>query len=362
MKFAELEATAFSGGVLNLHATLFETVAETIERDLQHDSRPCLVILNDAEARPEDGVRQELAAVRHLYPNARILVTARSVPPSSGAVLQLNLSALSRSEFDSLLRQRLGQYSSFGSLNKLYDAFQGHPLAAKLAADLLRAGDLSPQELLDRLRAFTSSGIVGPHGETILEQSEEHRHLVSDVVAVSDEFLRRLHGQPGLLHQLTPRGFEELVAELLGRLKYEVTLTPASKDGGKDIYAAKKDHLGTFLYVVECKKYAPDHPVGVGVVRQLNGVVQAERATAGILATTSFFTKGAKEFQQKISFQLSLKDYLGIRDWIESALANGERQARELRIAERQRSEDVREMKQEGESDAPLQATQGIEE
>ena len=136
----------------------------------------------------------------------------------------------------------------------------------------------------------------------------------------ADEFLRKLHANPRLLYELTPRGFEELVAELLGRLDYEVTLTPASKDGGKDIYAAKKDHLGTFLYVVECKKYAPDRPVGVGLVRQLNGVVQAEQATAGILATTSFFTKGAKEFQDTISFQLSLKDYLGIQDWLEDVL------------------------------------------
>ncbi|MBU1723414.1 MAG: restriction endonuclease, partial [Gammaproteobacteria bacterium] len=94
--------------------------------------------------------------------------------------------------------------------------------------------------------------------------------------------------------------------------------TPASKDGGKDIYAARKDHLGSFLYVVECKKYAPDNPVGVGLIRQLNGVVQAERATAGILATTSFFTKGAKEFQARLSHQIGLKDYVGIQEWLDT--------------------------------------------
>jgi HJR/Mrr/RecB family endonuclease len=102
-------------------------------------------------------------------------------------------------------------------------------------------------------------------------------------------------------------------------LGYQITLTPASRDGGKDIYAAKKDHLGTFLYVVECKRYAPDHPVGVGLVRQLNGVVQAEQATAGILAATSFFTREAKEFQRRISNQMSLKDYVGIQEWLKDA-------------------------------------------
>jgi restriction system protein len=97
-------------------------------------------------------------------------------------------------------------------------------------------------------------------------------------------------------------------------------LTPPSKDGGKDIYAARKDHLGAFLYIVECKRYAPKRPVGVGLVRQLHGVVQAEQATAGILATTSFFTRGAKEFQETVSFQISLKDYLGIKEWLHTAL------------------------------------------
>jgi len=97
-------------------------------------------------------------------------------------------------------------------------------------------------------------------------------------------------------------------------------LTPASKDGGKDIYAAKKDHLGTFLYIVECKKYAPDNPVGVALVRQLNGVLHAEQATAGILATTSFFTSGAKQFQETVAFQISLKDYFGIQGWLNAVL------------------------------------------
>jgi restriction system protein len=110
--------------------------------------------------------------------------------------------------------------------------------------------------------------------------------------------------------------FEEVVADLLSRQGYEVTVTPASRDGGKDIYAAKKDIVGSFLYIVECKKYSPDDRVGVGLIRQLYGVVQAEKATAGIMATTSFFTKGAQEFQSRVAYQISLQDYFGIQKWL----------------------------------------------
>jgi restriction system protein len=279
-----------------------------------------LLIVNEVESRPPGEIARELEVVRRRHPNARVVLTSRAAPLGGGTDLQLALSGLSQAEFHELLRRRLAYAGSEQLADELYSSLEGHPLAARLATDLIRAGGLTPRELLERLRAFSWPGVVGPQGETIPEETPEHRHVVSDVVTVNDEFLRKLHANPHLLHELSPRGIEELVAELLGRLDYEVTLTPASKDGGKDIYAAKKDHLGTFLFIVECKKYAPDHPVGVGLVRQLNGVVQAEQATAGILATTSFFTKGAKEFQRLVSYQISLKDYLGIQDWLEAVL------------------------------------------
>ena len=320
LMFAESQRKAFPGGVFNLNASLFETLDKTASRYVLQSSRPCLVIVNDVEVRPQQHLAAELAELRRLYPAARVIATSRSAPPGGDTDLQLNLDGLSQQEFHELLQRRLAHFGASELTAEYFAALQGHPLAARMVTDLLKAGDLTPRQLLEQLRSFTWPGIVGPQGETVADETPEHRRVVADVVSVSDEFLRKLQGNPRLLHELTPRGFEELVAELLGRLEYEVTLTPASRDGGKDIYAAKKDHLGTFLYVVECKKYAPDRPVGVGLVRQLNGVVQAEQATAGILATTSFFTKGAKEFQNMISYQLSLKDYLGIQDWLETVL------------------------------------------
>ena len=87
------------------------------------------------------------------------------------------------------------------------------------------------------------------------------------------------------MYSLTPRQFEQVVAELLEKQGYDVELTPPSKDGGKDIYVAKKTSLGRFLYLVECKKYGRGRPVGVELIRQLYGVVEQERVNAGIGAT-----------------------------------------------------------------------------
>jgi restriction system protein len=91
---------------------------------------------------------------------------------------------------------------------------------------------------------------------------------------------------------MTPRKFEELVADMFRNQGYEVTLTPSSNDGGMDVIAVRRDGIGTVMIVVECKRYAEDNKVGVEIARGLYGVVEQRRATRGIIATTSFFTKG----------------------------------------------------------------------
>jgi len=142
------------------------------------------------------------------------------------------------------------------------------------------------------------------------------KDILTDIIYVNSELLNDLKTDPSLFYNLSSRKFEEVVAEMLSRLGYEINLTPAARDGGKDIYAAKKEQLGSFLYIVECKKYSPKKRVGINMVRELHGVVQAEKATAGILVTTSFFTKPAKDFRDTIRYQLSLIDYVGLQKWI----------------------------------------------
>lgn len=137
-----------------------------------------------------------------------------------------------------------------------------------------------------------------------------------DVSEVNDWMLNELKKNPTDLYQLSSRRFEELIAEILIRKGYEVELTSATRDGGKDIYAARKDDIGSFLYIVECKKYNPDHKVGVSVLRDLYGVLSKERATYGVAVTTSYFSKPAQEFQKDIQFQMSLQDFDSIKKWL----------------------------------------------
>jgi restriction system protein len=51
-------------------------------------------------------------------------------------------------------------------------------------------------------------------------------------------------------------------------------------------------------------------------VRELYGTISADRATAGLLVTTSYFSKAATDFVENVRNQLSLKGYLELRKWI----------------------------------------------
>ena len=73
--------------------------------------------------------------------------------------------------------------------------------------------------------------------------------------------------EPMSMYELSPREFEKIIAELFKKLGYEVELTKQTRDGGVDIYIAEKTDLGKFLFLVECKHYAPNRPVGIEVIR-----------------------------------------------------------------------------------------------
>ena len=74
--------------------------------------------------------------------------------------------------------------------------------------------------------------------------------------------------------------------------------------------------VGEHLYLVECKQYAPERPVGVEIVRSLYGVVEEKKATAGLVITTSHFTKGAMAFRDKLSHRMSLKKFQELLQWL----------------------------------------------
>jgi len=139
-----------------------------------------------------------------------------------------------------------------------------------------------------------------------------------DFSTISEELTAYLLNNPDALHNISPRKFEELVAYIMGKHGYEVTLTQQSRDGGIDIFALKNDGFGNILTIVDCKKYSATNPVGIAAVRGMYGTLQIKSASHGIIATTSRFTPDAYNLAQEYKYQLSLKDHADILKWIQN--------------------------------------------
>lgn len=154
------------------------------------------------------------------------------------------------------------------------------------------------------------------------EEADKKESAIITLSPVNDKVLKYLSENPEALYQLTAREFEEVMAEIYCKLGYKVELTKATRDGGKDIIIREPGILGDFIYYVECKKYAAERHIGVGLVKNLVGTVNTDRVNGGILATTSYFTPDAKRFilDNKYDYQIQMHDYDKIKNMLRKAL------------------------------------------
>ena len=130
--------------------------------------------------------------------------------------------------------------------------------------------------------------------------------------------LSKVVAHPRTLFEITPRTFEEFVAELVFRLGIDdVLLTPERADGGRDVIGTKRVLGIPLILAFECKRYAPDNPVSVETARALLGTITHSdyRADRGVLVTTSRFTAPARQFILT-SPLLESRDFDGIVDWL----------------------------------------------
>ncbi len=109
----------------------------------------------------------------------------------------------------------------------------------------------------------------------------------------------KIRKTPNSLNYISDRDFEFLIAYLLHRQNYCVTVTKKSRDGGLDILATHKSPVAPMTFIVECKHYPSTRLVGVRAVRDLVGAMSIENASSGIIVTTSGFTKPAVEAAER---------------------------------------------------------------
>lgn len=142
--------------------------------------------------------------------------------------------------------------------------------------------------------------------------------LVQSVRLVREELIAYLRKEPQALYGLRPRQFEELIANILSGYGWSIELAAPVRDGGYDILCVSKDESGIpTSWIVECKRYDRNKLVGVDVLRSLYAVKTDKSMANALIATTSHFTRGAHEYKSS-KYDLALRDYEGIVEWIEA--------------------------------------------
>ena len=118
-------------------------------------------------------------------------------------------------------------------------------------------------------------------------QRELHQQVCSDPAA-------------NALEKISWRDFEGLVAECYRQQGYRVVERGGDgPDGGVDLEL----YMASDKYLVQCKQWKSSK-VGVATVRELYGVMTAERAIGGFVVTSGTFTDDAKAFADGRSIKL----------------------------------------------------------
>lgn len=153
--------------------------------------------------------------------------------------------------------------------------------------------------------------------EPVVPAAANRDALNVQIEAISSEFIKYLSRHPDLLYKLEPRRFEVLVAELLSDMGYEVELTPETRDGGRDILAAFDLPHGKILTLVECKRFRPERKVGIDILERFLWVMdRKDKASCGLIATTSYFSPEAIATERDYQWRLRLRDFEGLKEWL----------------------------------------------
>lgn len=112
---------------------------------------------------------------------------------------------------------------------------------------------------------------------------------------LSRKLIELIASYPRALDEIEWREMERLLSEVFSGLGFDVTLTPGSKDGGKDIILkcliASKSHT----YYVEIKHWRSGQRVGSGALRDFLNIIVNEKVDGGLYLSTYGYCSNAIE-------------------------------------------------------------------
>lgn len=253
---------------------------------------------------------EEAASRIFNYKVVSSLVFIRQKPLKLSKSLTLDLKPFSNASTAELLNRMLAADLTSDQIEKALLASKGYPLAISILAKLIKG------ESIDEILSYVDEPIYEISNNILVPKKNIITAAKPVIVSATDKLIDSLKRQPSGIFNLTSREFEKLLSDLLQDMGWEVELTKQTRDGGSDILAYLNTDVGRLLCLVEAKHYREDRKIGVDLVRTLYGTLCDAQANSAMLVTSSSFTVDAKEFQQRHKYQLSLRDYADVVEWI----------------------------------------------
>jgi restriction system protein len=278
-----------------------EDFYKLMERDLSGNRRvkPIIVVLDDV-GHLEDKLLLELSMMLYNYKivQAVVITSDRKVSIDKAPVLAIK--GIGRYEVEEMLRYADVEMPSH-VVEELVLRIGSKATMLPLIAGALKSEGIDGLAKLLKLPLYSVTDEI-PTGKIISLAKPA-------LIYVTDQLIEELKRRPESIYDLSPRRFEELLADLLVDQGMEVQLTQETRDGGRDIIAEYNTPAGRILCLVDAKKYRRDRTIGVGLIRQLHGTLCDHKATTAMMITTSTYSPDAHAYQRRHKWQLSLRDY-----------------------------------------------------
>ncbi len=181
--------------------------------------------------------------------------------------------------------------------------------------DLIFKEDYSSEELRQKV-LWLLEPLVDKEVSNELSIIYQTPHLVALISEPWEEIYKYIAKNPNFLHTMNPRKFEELVGQIFIDYGWQIDITAKTRDGGYDILAIRRNSPTDLKILIEAKRYAPDHAVGVPIVRSLYGIRTLNKASQVVLATSSYVSRDAKkEFERVVPWELDFLEREEILTW-----------------------------------------------
>lgn len=146
---------------------------------------------------------------------------------------------------------------------------------------------------------FRSEGLIAPDGPF-----------------VDQRYIDFLHRNFDLIDEVHWRKFEGLTGDFFQREGYQVELGPGRNDGGVDLRIWNKETSPSQppTILVQCKR--EKSPVSRVVMKALYADIVHERATSGLIVTSSRISPGAKDDRNARGYPIKDAERETVREWI----------------------------------------------